>query len=402
MPLAFSLFLLLGLVPPTPAEPLRLADGDRVVLLGNTLIEREQRYGYWEAALVSRFPDRSIVYRNLGWSGDTVWGEARAGFGGPDDGFRRLQQQVREARPTVLLVAYGGNEAFAGATGLPRFRQGLDRLLDALAATKARIVLLAPLRHEDLGRPLPDPMEHNRDVQLYRDVLREAAEKRGYLFVDLFNLVEDGSGSIPPAPLTDNGIHLTAYGYWRSAAALERGLGFAPQRWHVELGANARVERIVGTKLAQVATEPLRFLATDTVLPPCAPPAEAPTEARTLDERILQIRGLAPGKHVLTIDGRRIVAATAAAWAAGVPLRRGPEFDQGERLRQAIVAKNELYFHRWRPQNETYLFGFRKAEQGQNAREIPQFDPLVARADARIALRNLPVAHHYVIVPSGD
>ena len=61
----------------------------------------------------------------------------------------------------------------------------------------------------------------------------------------------------------------------------------------------------------------------------------------------------------------------------------------------AIVAKNRLYFHRWRPQNETYLFGFRKHEQGQNAREIPQFDPLVDAAEKEIAKLATPVPHTY-------
>ena len=59
-------------------------------------------------------------------------------------------------------------------------------------------------------------------------------------------------------------------------------------------------------------------------------------------------------------------------------------------LLQAIRAKNELFFHRWRPANSTYLFGFRKHEQGRNAVEIPQFDPLIAEWDTRIAgLRDL-------------
>lgn len=59
-------------------------------------------------------------------------------------------------------------------------------------------------------------------------------------------------------------------------------------------------------------------------------------------------------------------------------------------LRSAIQKKNELFFHRWRPANWTYLFGFRKHEQGQNAVEIPKFDPLIAEWEARIAkLRDL-------------
>jgi hypothetical protein len=38
------------------------------------------------------------------------------------------------------------------------------------------------------------------------------------------------------------------------------------------------------------------------------------------------------------------------------------------------INEKPLFFHRWRPANWTYLFGFRKHEQGRNAVEIPRFD----------------------------
>ena len=95
------------------------------------------------------------------------------------------------------------------------------------------------------------------------------------------------------------------------------------------------------------------------------------------------------------LKGKTSKAATAADWATGVVVRSGPDFDQAEQLRQKIVEKNREYFHRWRPENETYLFGFRKHEQGQNAREIPQFDPIVARLEAEIAKLRVPAPHTY-------
>lgn len=65
---------------------------------------------------------------------------------------------------------------------------------------------------------------------------------------------------------------------------------------------------------------------------------------------------------------------------------KNPEWSKEKyaRLRSLIAEKNELYFHRYRPQNETYLRGFRKHEQGQNAKEIAQFDALIAQAEKRI------------------
>ncbi len=67
---------------------------------------------------------------------------------------------------------------------------------------------------------------------------------------------------------------------------------------------------------------------------------------------------------------------------------RKPLDEPDEKLRRAIVEKNALFFHRHRPQNETYLRGFRKHEQGNNAAEVYAFEPLVAEKDREIfALR---------------
>jgi len=72
------------------------------------------------------------------------------------------------------------------------------------------------------------------------------------------------------------------------------------------------------------------------------------------------------------------------------PPEPASESPEAQILRSAILKKNELFFHRWRPENWTYLFGFRKYEQGRNAVEIPKFDPLIAEWEARIAkLRQL-------------
>ncbi len=55
------------------------------------------------------------------------------------------------------------------------------------------------------------------------------------------------------------------------------------------------------------------------------------------------------------------------------------------KLRAVVQAKNELFFNRYRPQNEIYLFGSRKHEQGNNGVEIPQFDPLIEAKEKEIA-----------------
>lgn len=369
------------------AADFRLVDGDRVVFVGNTLIEREQRDGYFETALTRRFPRANITFRNLGWSGDNVWGEAQAGFGSPADGFRHLQDHVTALKPTVIIAGYGTNESFAGPAGLAQFESGLHTMLDMLARTRARIVLLAPIRQEKMPRPLPDPGPQNKNLAMYRDVLQRVATQRGYPFVDFYDLLGKEAG-----PLTDNGIHLTPQGYWRAAHVLEESLGITAPAWRVEIDAEGKPQAR-GAKVAKDSGGVLRLEVTDDRLP-----LPSPTPGG-LSHRFLSVAGLPGGKFTLRIDDKDVATATAAEWSRGVDLHGGPEFDQAEQLRQIIVAKNREYFHRWRPQNETYLFGFRKHEQGQNAREIPQFDPIIAGLEGQIAKLRLPVTHRYELVP---
>jgi lysophospholipase L1-like esterase len=396
VPRAFALLILaLGSAVASAAEGFVLKPGDRVVLIGSALIEREQSYGYWEAALTTRFA--GVTFRNLGWSGDTVFGEARASFDPPGVGYKRLIEHTLAIKPTVILLGYGTNESFGGPARLPAFRKQLDKLLDDLAPTRARMVLLSPLRQEDLGRPLPDPIAHNKDVRTYADALHGVAKQGGHGFVDLYELLGDGSRATPAGAYTDDGMHLTAYGTWRSAAALEQGLGLKPLVWRVTIDGTritAEGARVTASGL------PLRFDVTDETLPPCPPPKAAPRAASLPGvERVLCVKGLSGGKYVLKIGGLSVAVASASEWAAGVPLTRGPEFDQAERLRAAIIDKNHQYFYRWRPANETYLFGFRKHEQGQNAAEIPKFDPFVEKMEADIARLRAPVSHTYELTP---
>ena len=55
-----------------------------------------------------------------------------------------------------------------------------------------------------------------------------------------------------------------------------------------------------------------------------------------------------------------------------------------DELRTKINQKNGWFFHRYRPQNETYLFLFRKHEQGNNAAELEQIEPQISSYESDI------------------
>jgi len=288
-----SALLAAALVAPAqPAAPPRaeIRDGDRVVWLGNTLVEREQRSGYWETALYAANAGKRFTVRNLGWSGDTVFGDARAAFDTPAKGFERMVGLTLELKPTTVWVAFGANESFDGAAGLPRFEQGLGKLLDAIRPANARVVLFTPAPVQECPGHLSAEARDARmkNLALYAEAVKKTAAARGLAVVDLFAALQP---ALSQGTITENGVHPTADGFRDTAGGFVAALGGTP---------------------------------------------------RTLDWKQL--------------DG----------------------------VRTAVVAKNELFFHRWRPQNETYLFGFRKHEQGKNAREIAEFDPLVAAAEGQV------------------
>jgi lysophospholipase L1-like esterase len=173
-----AVFLFCGGVT-THAKPL-IKSGDRVVFLGGTFIERMQNYGHVEAEISCRVS--GVTYRNLGWSGDNVWGESRAVFGTVAQGFERLQRDMTLAQPSVIIVSYGANEAHEGAAGLDRFVAGYQTLLQALKLHETTIVLITPRYYENLGPPLPDPQSYNTKLKIYIEAIDalQLAVKKAY------------------------------------------------------------------------------------------------------------------------------------------------------------------------------------------------------------------------------
>ncbi len=246
----YATVVLLLLAANAQAAPkFELADGDRVIFIGNTFVERDIQHNYLETLLTVAYADRNVTFRNMGWSGDTVFVPARAGSG-PNKGIDLLVDYVKDLRPTVLFIAYGMNESFEGEAGLSRFVDGYNKLLDALAPTKARLVLISPSAHEDLGLPLPDPAEHNRQLKMYTDAIEQIAAKRGANFVNLFDTLLEAKQN-HKAPLTDNGIHLNSAGYFLATMEILRQLEVKVDPWKLPINGKGEFNDQKTEKLRQ-------------------------------------------------------------------------------------------------------------------------------------------------------
>jgi hypothetical protein len=185
------------------------------------------------------------------------------------------------------------------------------------------------------------------------------------------------------APLTYNTMHFTPYGYWVFAQAVLKGLGY-------------ETPRFMAQAIDAFTLAPEVFFAADI-------PADTPALVRA-GETIHTLRFFAnePGVYRLESDGRIIAEATKADWEQGIALSGLNEVAQFEELRAVVKEKNRLFFNQWRPQNETYIFGFRKHEQGQYAAEIPLFDPLIEAEEAKIAELKKPKLAQYTMARVAD
>ena len=360
------------------AEPFELKDGDKVVWLGSTLIEARAALGYWETAL-PRWPDRNITFRNLGWSGDNVYGEARLAFDitRPELGLKRMVDLTLAEKPTVIFICYGTNESFEGEAGLAKFEKGLEKLLDELKPAKARIVLFTPPPVEN-SSSLSSKVEtelRNQQLSDYAELIRVVQKKRGLTLVDLFK--EFGGKRNTTVGLTENGIHLTAYGYWLTAPTIMKELGLPKVTFEVTFSKDGEC-KATNAKCEVVKRDPLTV---DVVLPslphPFAPVIPAALAFPEVPPPLVPVptikkdpfpKGVEVRIYAVTRDGQEIGKTYCNVKIDPHRLPLLPEYDLAEQLRQTIIEKNKLYFYRWRPQNETYLFGFRKHEQGQTPR----------------------------------
>lgn len=374
--------------------PFELRHGDRVVLLGNSMVQNDLEYGYVEYALTTRWPERDITFRNLGWTGDTVHGEARSYYTTPPDSYELLRRQLDEADPTVVFVGYGANEAYEGNEGVSRFKEGLNKLLDEIDKLDARAVLLSPIPHMTGRTPEDGLTERNKNLALYSSVITQTAAERDLRYINLFDPFQDFNNK---ELLTTDGVHLNENGYYYLTTVMEDQLGLSTRKSEVKIDFSRKVIEATGTTAVlenQFQDGWVQFTMDHSILPLPAPPSEMMTHEHA---RNFQVVGVNSGCYTMSVDSDIVASESAERWSTGVPIDRGDLFRQASELREHIINKNQLYFRKYRPTNRTYLVGFRSHEQGQNAKELEQLDLFISRSEDQIFQLRKPHTKQYTV-----
>ena len=363
--------------------------GHRVVLLGGSLIHGMEHHGFFETAVTARWPHHDLTFRNVGWPADDVFGTARGEFGSARNtrswkppgaesgfGFTKMAKHIAEANPAILIVGYGAEAAYADTEAkMKDFKSGYEKLITQLESKAARLILLTPIPQKKWPLTLPDPTPRNKRLRQAADFILQLAAKRKHLGVDLF--VNDPRQK----EVFDyqDALRLSPKGYQQLSARLARRLGVAEQLNLQVNGEEGQLDfegEAFGLGSPIRTKQGLRFdLAMDR-LPTTDSPFLVSSEFKGAE---------------LWHDGEKLVSVGQKIEA----LSDGPDFEQAERLRRLIVEKNAFYRHKLRPINEAYIFLFRRHEMGHLAKEMKDFDELVASKEEIIAKTRTPRIQRY-------
>lgn len=395
---------------PLSAAPAGFAirDGDRVVLLGDSITEQRLYTTVIEAYTLSRFPQWKLTFRNIGWGGDTAQG-----------GLGRAPRDMQPLKPTFVTIDFGMNDHGYRAFDENIFKNYIEKqtgLVTLLKGNAARVALVTPQPIED-KRPDPDQDVRNQALRKMSDGLRDIATKESVLFVDQFdpymavmlkarqadaNALIGGGDAVHPGPV----------GHTIMAWAILKSLGAPAAVSSAELnGATGKLVAASGCEIADAksAEGVVRFTRKDKALPlPVNPQGEAVTKLIPLLEELsryeLKVGGLTAPKYQLLIDDKPAATLTAEELAKGcnLTLTAGPITEQARQLWSLVVEKNNLFFHRWR---EVQLYGppdWARTPDFEAAREkeLARLDEQIVQLETKINAARQPQPHTFVLKPA--
>jgi mono/diheme cytochrome c family protein/glucose/arabinose dehydrogenase len=223
--------------------------GERIVLVGNGLAERDVYYSRIETELSLRYPEQQLFFRNMGHVGDTPgfrphpsrntqWAFPGADKFHPDltvhrgEGFFPTPDQwLTHLKADTIVGFFGYNESFEGPSKVANFQAELEAWVQHTlskaynGAAAPRLVLVSPIAFENQSakRDLPSGEKENANLVLYSAAVEAVAKKNGLTYIDLFN-PSKALYAKSATPLTTGGFVPNDEGYQQIANTLLSGM----------------------------------------------------------------------------------------------------------------------------------------------------------------------------------
>jgi lysophospholipase L1-like esterase len=419
-----------------------------VLFFGDDATEQRMYTTLIETYTLSRFPSWKVPFRNTGWQGDTIrftGGRAKSG----DQGIRR---DIESFHPQIILVNYGINDAGRGDAGFQQFSVGtnvLSRDMPRVGVYRAVFTSSNPAEGYEDGKPAGNSL--NLTLQKFADEMKtrfpigwldgvNAVQKHPKgpvvpqigdgIFVDLFDpmlgliesgrkagvLGQDGMLGDKTERLVPDGLHPNWSGHLIMATLILQAM-HAPA-----LVSSATLDAATHTTTAaedctiawqSSASDTVQFQRTDEALPwPISPDCDLALKlpgfdpATTLNQYNFKVVGLQADAYELLIDDQPIASYSKEVLANGINLgfvKKGPIYDQGQKLLQAVVDKNDTFYQRW---HDVEIGPQPNAKTGRadldaaGTAELARLDKLIADQEAAIDGLRVPTPHVFKLVPA--
>lgn len=407
------------------AEPeFALRDGDRVVLLGDSITEQKLYTTYIEAYTATRFPKQKIDFFGRGWGGDTAWlrmrsfPDEKALFAAEGDQQQKiiedsvdgpLKRDVVALKPTVVFINFGMNDHC-----YQPFREDIfnayvrsqTHLAKTLAKSGARVALLTPQPLENRsGDPSADA--RNQAIRKFADGLKDVAAKEGATFVNQFDpymaiMRREHALDVGASIGGGDEIHPGPVGHTLMASIILQQLNAPALVSSVEVDVTAdQGARLVSTAKCAVTNvkyqkNKLQFDRADECLPmPVDPRAVNALKLAPLLDSLnryeLKLTGLPADRYDIMIDGEFVTTLTRQELAKGWNLATtaGPISRQANEVLALIFKKVPVVQTLW------------EAEIHERNDEVPGLKKQLEEFETQIKAACLTKPHHFVIKPSG-
>lgn len=335
-------------------------DGETVCFFGDSITHGGRFHSYIYDYYLTRFPDRTVRFVNAGVSGDSAGGAQG-----------RLADDVAANKPAAVVVMFGMNDVGRGnyvaepneqqraaqRQALERYRANMERLTARLRAEagEPRLLFVTPSPFDQTGVNDRNNNQPGCNDGLARcaEIVRELAAQNKGTVIDFhapmtaFNLERQRSDPSFTIIGPDR-VHPGAPGHLMMAWLFLKAQGAPALVARVEIDAAAG--RVVASENATVTGLEKRdggwsFTVLEQALPFPIDPAARPLLAwvpieRELNQEVLTVRGLAPGRYELRIDGAAVDQFDAEALAKGVNLASNDATPQVRQAR-AVAQLNE-------------------------------------------------------------
>lgn len=371
-----TLLIVVALAPLARADDaFRLKEGASVVFFGDSITQSGQYITYFEAYLLTRFPEKSFRIINHGISSETISGTSE-----PDHEPRRpwaherFTRDVAAWKPDVVVACFGMNDGNYFPFERERFEKyqaGVQRLIERTRQEAgADLILMTPPPFDPYRRKASDESAVSYGYKFpaidYDETLRRYSEwlitqrSDALPVVDLHTALNEHQWKRRESRvsffLAGDAVHPNATGHWLMAQHLLLALGARAVADEVE------VDAVTGTAprgdVRDVANGDgvLSFAWTSRLPMPMDPSWDAESieleQVRTrLNRYRMKVTGLAGDKYRLLAEGEPFAEVTGGQLALGLDLLDFPAFPtvkRSGRVLSLLQERNQLSYLAWR------------------------------------------------------